>query len=501
MKLPRNEGLVLSALGRLGGRSELSQLSKITGLPDAAISRASLELSRKGLLRIIDSTVSVLKPTEEGLSYARDKLPERRLVELALRLGRRAPVGRLAGMLGLGDDMLSIAIGWVRRKGWGRVVKEGGELLLEVEGPPAEGADERLLRELADRGWAILEELDEEGRGAAALLKGRSLLEETQRSRREFELTESGWAAIEEGLEIESAITALTPDLIRSGKWREVELREYDVAATPPEVYPGKKHIFVEFLEEAKRILLEMGFEEYSGPYVETEFWNFDALFQPQDHPSREIHDSYIVKNPSSGWIEFPDLVERVRRVHEDGWITGSRGWRYKWDRAVSERLVLRTQTTAVSVRYLSTHKEPPIKMFCISNVFRPDVLDAKHSMEFVQLDGIIGDWGINLRHLLGFLEEFSRAIGLGEVKFKPSYFPFTEPSVESFARHPKMGWIEFAGAGMFRPEVLAPLGIDFPVIAWGIGLDRLAMIKLGIEDIRELRSTRLDWLRDRPLM
>ncbi|MEM2988962.1 MAG: phenylalanine--tRNA ligase subunit alpha [Candidatus Bathyarchaeia archaeon] len=498
--MPRNEGLLLSTLGRLGGRSELSQLSKITGLPDAAVSRASLELSRRGFLRIIDSTMNLLKPTEEGMAYAKDKLPERKLVELALRLGR-PPVKRLASLLGFDEGKLSIAIGWVKRKGWGEVVKEGGELLLEVKGMPEEGADERLLREIGERGWAILEGLDEEGRRAAALLRGRNLLEAIPRSRKEFELTGEGWAAVEEGLEIESGITTLTPELIRSGKWREADLKEYDVTASPPEIHPGKKHVFMEFLEEAKRILLEMGFEEYSGPYVETEFWNFDVLFQPQDHPSREIHDSYILKSPGSGWIEFPDLMEKVRRVHEDGWITGSRGWRYRWDRAVSERLVLRTQTTAVSVRYLSTHKEPPIKMFCISNVFRPDVLDAKHSMEFVQLDGIIGDEGINLRHLLGFLREFSRAIGLGEVKFKPSYFPFTEPSVESFAEHPKIGWIEFAGAGMFRPEVLAPLGIGFPVIAWGIGLDRLAMIKLGIDDIRELRSTRLDWLREKPLI
>jgi phenylalanyl-tRNA synthetase alpha chain len=501
MKLPRNEGLILSTLGRLGGRSELSQLSKTAGLPDAAISRASLELSRKGLLRIVDSAMNLLKPTEEGLSYARDKLPERKLVELALKLGWRPPVRRLASMLGFGEEMLSIAIGWIRRKGWGEIVKEGDELLLEVKGPPEEGADERILREISERGWAILEELDEAGRGAAALLGGRSLLEVIPKSRKELELTEMGWAAIEEGLEIEGGITALTPDLIRSGRWREVELKEYDVAASPPEVHPGKKHVFIEFLEEAKRILLGMGFEEYSGPYVEMEFWNFDALFQPQDHPSREIHDSYILRSPSRGRIELQGLMEKVKRVHEDGWITGSRGWRYKWDRAVSERLVLRTQTTAVSMRYLSAHKRPPIKMFCISNVFRPDVLDAKHSMEFIQLEGIIGDEGINLRHLLGFLEEFSGAMGLGEVKFKPSYFPFTEPSVESFAEHPHIGWVEFAGAGMFRPEVLMPLGISFPVIAWGIGLDRLAMIKLGVGDIRELRSARLDWLREKPLV
>jgi len=130
--------------------------------------------------------------------------------------------------------------------------------------------------------------------------------------------------------------------------------------------------------------------------------------------------------------------------------------------------------------------------------VFRPDVLDAKHSMEFTQLEGIIGDRNITLRNLLGLLKKFAKALNLGEVKFRPGYFPFTEPSVESFVKHPKLGWVEFVGSGMFRPEVLMPLGIDFPVIAWGIGFDRLAMIRLGIDDIRELYTKKLDLLREK---
>lgn len=162
--------------------------------------------------------------------------------------------------------------------------------------------------------------------------------------------------------------------------------------------------------------------------------------------------------------------------------------------------MVLRTQTTAVSMRYLATHREPPVKMYCLSKIFRPDVMDALHIQEPHQLDGIVGDRGITLRHLLGFLQAFAAALDLGEVKFRPHYFPFTEPSVESYIKHPKLGWVEFVGSGVFRPEVLKPLGVDFPVIAWGIGFDRLAMIALGIDDIRDLYSRRLDWLRQKPL-
>jgi len=135
--------------------------------------------------------------------------------------------------------------------------------------------------------------------------------------------------------------------------------------------------------------------------------------------------------------------------------------------------------------------------MFCLSKVFRPDVIDAKHSVEFHQLDGIIGDYVINFRHLLGILATIAKELGFEAIKFVPGYFPFTEPSVEGFVKHPKLGWVECLGAGLFRPEVLKPLDIDYQVIAWGIGVDRLAMIRLGINDIRDLHTMRLDKLRD----
>jgi phenylalanyl-tRNA synthetase alpha chain len=167
-----------------------------------------------------------------------------------------------------------------------------------------------------------------------------------------------------------------------------------------------------------------MGFVEQDGPLVETEFWNFDVLFQAQDHPAREIHGSFRVKEPSQGRLEDEGLVERVKRTHEDGWTTGSRGWRYRWSREVAKRLVLRTQTTAVSMRYLASHPSPGVRMFCLSRVFRPDVLDAKHSMEFMQLEGIYGDHGVTLRHLLGIIEELASNLKLGDVKFKPWVLP-----------------------------------------------------------------------------
>jgi len=191
------------------------------------------------------------------------------------------------------------------------------------------------------------------------------------------------------------------------------------------------------------------------------------------------------------------ELILNVKKIHENGGSTGSRGWRYNWSREIASRPILRSQTTAVSVRFLYKNKTPPIKMFCLSKVFRPDVIDSKHMIEFCQLEGIIGDYGINIRHLLGILTEFANQLGFKEIKFKPSYFPFTEPSIEAYIKHPKLGWIECLGAGLFRPEVTKPLEIDFPVIAWAFGIDRLAMIKLGIDDIRELHTYNLKKLRE----
>jgi len=458
--------------------------------------RAALSLENQGLLTIGEKKRAFIRLTEEGMSYAEMAVPERRLVEAAYRAGGESEIATLSKKTHVPDNMLTIAVGWIRRKGWGEILKRNGHLVLSVIKSPDETSDELLLKMINEKKSMEMEQVPNGLREALSVLKGRNLIEIDERVEREIRLTDSGIQIAEKGIKIPEETTALTSELILTGKWRNIRLREYDVSASPPELYPGKKHVFAEFIEEAKRALIAMGFEEYEGPFVETEFWNFDALFQAQDHPAREIHDSYRLKRPKSGDIEIPELVERIRLTHENGWITNSTGWRYKWSYDISKRLVLRTQTTAVSIRYLSTHKKPPVKMFCLSKVFRPDVLDAQHAMEFYQLDGIVGDEGITLRHLLGFLKEFAAILGLGEVRFQPHYFPFTEPSVESYVKHPKLGWVEFVGSGVFRPEVLRPLGIDFPVIAWGIGFDRLAMIGLGIDDIRELYSRRLSWLR-----
>lgn len=494
-KNPRFE--VLKTLAELNGQGAVDEVGERSGLDHSAVMRAVLTLKAENLVEMAEQPASLFSATEEGRTDVAGGLPERRLAKALIELGGFAPLKAAAERAGLTDQQANIALGWLVKKGWCRLEREGNSVAVRALDIPPETSEESLLRLVVERGQITSTDLSAEQLEVSHALRRRKLLEEKPAVRRVVKLTEAGWAQAKEGARSEAEVTALTSELITSGRWREVKLREYDVTAAPPPVYPGRKHFYLEFLEEVRRLLVSMGFEEAEGPYVETEFWNFDVLFQAQDHPAREIHDSYLLAAPSQGLLPEVALVDKVRRVHEDGWNTGSLGWRYKWSGDTARRLILRTQTTAVSARHLHRHKEPPIKMFCLSKVFRPDVLDAKHSMEFSQCEGIVMDRGLNFRHLLGFLEEFAEALGLGEVVFRPGYFPFTEPSVESFVKHPSLGWVEFVGAGMFRPEMLKPLGIKYPVLAWGIGIDRLAMTRLGIDDIRELYTRRLDLLRE----
>jgi phenylalanyl-tRNA synthetase alpha chain len=252
-----------------------------------------------------------------------------------------------------------------------------------------------------------------------------------------------------------------------------------------------------------KRKLVALGFKETLGPLVETAFVNCDCLYMPQDHPAREIHDLYYVKEPESESLDrFAGIVEKVAETHENGWNTGSTGWRYNYSKIEAAKLILRSHGTALSVRsMISKNLQIPGKYFAIARCFRPDMLDKTHLTEFNQAEGIVLDANLNLRNLLGILEMFAKEVaGAEKVRFKPDYFPFTEPSVELQAYKEGLGWMEFGGSGIFRPEVTLPLGVKVPVLAWGLGIDRLYMMSRGIQDIRQLFSADLEWIRDQPV-
>jgi phenylalanyl-tRNA synthetase alpha chain len=325
--------------------------------------------------------------------------------------------------------------------------------------------------------------------------KGTEPLELVTSSVRRYRLTADG-AAARAGLgDARAEVAQLTKQMLEDGSWKEARFRAFNVAA-PPYTPFARKNPYRAFLDRVKTTLLSLGFEEMTGNLVEPEFWNMDALFLPQHHPAREIHDVYFVEGPDGGHVHAREIeggaLEPVAREHEGRGVSGSRGWGYSFDRERTKRLVLRSQGTVLSARWLQKARTPG-KYFAMARCFRYDTVDATHAPDFFQIEGIVSSRQTSFRHLLGLLEVFARQLARSEsVKFVPAYFPFTEPSVEVHMRHPDLGWIELGGAGIFRPEVTRPHGIQNPVIAWGLGLDRMAMVALGVSDIRHLFTNNL---------
>ncbi|KAI3648095.1 hypothetical protein MP228_005949 [Amoeboaphelidium protococcarum] len=295
----------------------------------------------------------------------------------------------------------------------------------------------------------------------------------------------------------------------------QVKFKKYNFEAMGIPPQRGHVHPIQKVRSEFRQIFFEMGFEEMpTNQYVESSFWNFDSLFQPQDHPARDMHDTFFCKSPAK-WNPAKDLepyIERVGKVHSEGGY-GSVGYGTEWKREEADSLLLRTHTTAVSSRMLyQLFQQPqftPKKYFSIDKVFRNETLDATHLAEFHQVEGLIADYGLTVGHLIGFLGVFFTKLGLKDLKFKPTYNPYTEPSLEVFAYHPQLKkQIELGNSGMFRPEMLRPmipphkkemhqfidrLPEDVRVIAWGLSLERPTMIKYGFANIRELVGHKVD--------
>jgi phenylalanyl-tRNA synthetase alpha chain len=496
--LNQNETRVLQALIESGGPATPEEIARRTGLADSAIARAVLNLSEKDLVKERIEKRTELTLTEEGRAFADAGLPERRIVSIVMKTGGRLALKEALRQVELDEKYASIATGWISRKHWGKIEKTDSDLQVVVETQPAWDEDEKVLARLKE-GSLVLEELSPSLRDAAQRLVKRSAVDARVGNDREIEITSTGREAATLA-PMQQEVSSLTGEMISSGKWETVKLRSYNVSSPVPQTFPGKYHPYLRFLRMVKRKLVALGFREAVGPLVETAFINCDCLYMPQNHPAREIHDLYYLKDPSKASLEkYGDLVKKVAETHENGWKTGSTGWRYRFSLDESSKLILRSHGTALSVRsMISKNLQIPGKYFAIARCFRPDMLDRTHLTEFNQAEGIVLDQSLNLRNLLGILEMFAKEVaGAERVRFKPDYFPFTEPSVELQAYRDGVGWMEFGGSGIFRPEVTDPLGVKVPVLAWGLGIDRLYMMSRKIQDIRQLFSSDLAWIRD----
>jgi phenylalanyl-tRNA synthetase alpha chain len=497
LELRENEQKTLIALEKLRRKASVKKIIEVSGLAHAAVMRGVLSLTEKKLIVVHEKKQTLVSLSEEGKFHAKKGLPERRLLNSLLKLNGKSPISVVIKEARLETKFVTVALGWLNRKGWAKI-KNGQLVSLKTADC---GKDEELLHFLINKSPLILEELDSELQKSVLLLKGRKLVEIEEKTLRELELTDKGWSLVEKGIIIQEEVSQLTPELIRTGKWRNVKLRKFDVTAPGPVTYPGKIHPVQQIIQQVKEIFLEMGFTEIRGDMVETAFWNFDALFQPQDHPARDVVDTFYLSNPKQGKLPKKTIVNAVAKTHENGWKTGSRGWEYEWSEQEAKKLVLRTHTTATTIRYLTKNKDPPIKVFSVDRVYRNEKLDYKHLAEFHQIEGIIMDRNVTLRDLMGTLKEFYKKLGLEKVQFWPSYFPYTEPSLQSTVYVSELNsWVELCGMGLFRPEVLAPIGVKYPVLAWGGGLERLILLKLGLEDIRLLYKNDLGWTRRNPI-
>jgi phenylalanyl-tRNA synthetase alpha chain len=496
---------VLRALGVAPSASEVA-LREASGLAASQLSMALGWLLTKGAVRVENERVTRRAAlAEAGKRYAADFLPEIRILKW-LSEGQRVTVGDLRANRGLEPDEVSGAVGTLKGLGAIRVVEGGvlesvpdvelGDLLtLQREIEWLESAGSRVMSEPPTPSDRLVEQHFTK-RGKA---KGIFRIDEDKE--RTFALTEVGsalaHAVCERGLGLAEEISQLTPDLLKDGAWRGKAVRKYNIGLRPARVFGGRKHPYRAFLDEVKLRLVSMGFEEMRGSLVENEFWNMDALFMPQFHPAREIHDVYFVREPRESRPIPEPFATNVARAHENGKGAGSVGWRYPFDPVRARRLVLRSQGTAVSARTMAAGPKIPGKYFSIARCFRYDQVDATHAPDFFQVEGIVLGADITFRTLLGLLRLFAVEVARApDVKFLPAYFPYTEPSVELHAKHPQLGWMELGGAGLFRPEVTRPLGVNVPVIAWGLGLDRMAMTALGLSDIRDLFTPDLEQLR-----
>lgn len=449
-------------------------------------------------------TVVSYELTEVGHLQAEKGTPQQQIFEL-LSKGEHLALPEICARLGLEQSDIGSAYGALAKAGVCALDEEKKAYTKASQLPEEIAKTAELLKKglagpvdessLNDVEKALMANISKK-RGASS-----SPYKMSEREEVVYKLTDLGeqtkQAVIEANITGEE-IGVLTPQIISSGSWKNASFRPYGLDAPVSRLIPGRHNPYGNYIQWVKDKLTGLGFEEFDGPLVENEFWNGDALFMPQFHSARDIHDVYYVKDPvHCKEIEEPWLTN-VANTHINGGNTGSRGWQYQFDHEFTRRQVLRSQGTVLSAHQLTKAKKPG-KYFGVVRCFRYDEVDATHGADFYQTEGIVIGKEANLKDLLGLLKMFATEIaGATDFKYVPGYFPFTEPSIEIHIKHPVLGWFELGGSGIFRPEVTKSLGIDEPVLAWGLGIDRMALMNLGLNDIRELFTPNIESVRTR---
>jgi phenylalanyl-tRNA synthetase alpha chain len=482
----------------LAKQSSLADIIKATGLPEIQVMRALQWLSGKGIINLAVEVKQVITLGKNGYDYLNKGLPEKRL--LAALKEKALHLDELANKSGLERQELAVSLGLLKQKAAisidkGNVsITEQGKKLLSKE-----TLEEQFLKKLS-KGMLDLKSLSQEEKFAYDnFAKRKEIVKMAILKIRKASMTDLGIKAVKIKITSKDSLDRLTSDMLAKGTWKGKSFRRYDVKSAVPKIYAGKRHFVREATDYAKKVWMDLGFKEMKGPILNTSFWNFDALFTAQDHPARELQDTFYIGDPAKGSLPDKKLVDAVRKSHEEG-VSGSTGWRYKWNPEEAKRNVMRTHTSVLSAHTLAALKKEdiPAKFFSVGRCYRNEAVDWSHLFEFNQSEGIVVDPDANFRHLLGYLRQFFSKMGFPKARFRPAYFPYTEPSVEIDVFHPvHKQWIELGGAGMFRPELIVPLlGEDIPVLAWGPGFDRIIMDYYKLTDLRDLYKNDLKQIR-----
>jgi phenylalanyl-tRNA synthetase alpha chain len=470
----------------------VDDISKKSNLDKVSVLRSLEYLQNKNIVKLSQTKKKVVEIGINGALYKKKGLPERRLLQV---LGEKRILSfqDAQKLSGLSPDEFKASLGALKSKAMIEMINGKIAFNAKKEEISKKSLEEQFIEALP----LEYDSLTPEQLFALKSLQNRKgIVDILEQKTINIEVTEFGKQLMNSKIKQEDLIEQITPKILKNEKnWKGKKFRRYDVTSQIPSVNGGKRHFVNQSLDYVRKIWTDMGFEEMKGSMITSSFWNFDALFTAQDHPVRELQDTFFIDKK----IELPGkkLVTTIKQTHEKG-IGGSKGWKYNWDEDEAKKAVLRTHTTGISAQTISKLKEFPKKFFALGKNFRNETVDWSHGFEFYQTEGIVIDENANFRHLLGYLKQFYKKMGFEKIRFSPAYFPYTEPSVEVHVWHPeKKVWLELGGAGMFRPEISIPLfGRYIPVLAWGQGVDRIIMDYFKIKDLRELYKNNLTHLR-----
>ena len=483
-----SEARVLKFLaGKVGVQKSLSETEILPdGMNEREVSSAISWLDKKELLLVERKEHLSYALTDEGKRFLETGLPEEMAFKLAAKNGD-IPTAELIEELGGKDG--KIAIAQLARLG---IKPSGG--VVSVKGKDS-------LKDIFRKRTLFLSGLPQSAASDPELLdhfrKREDIISEKKRMERIVTLTDAG-LKLSGQVSTEDQVSEITPDLLKNGTWRGRDFRRYDLNALVERINSAVFHPITFLKDRVRRIFLEMGFTEMTGHYVEYAGWNMDALFIPQDHPARDMQDTFYIDADREIPFEDKEVLKIFQEAHEKG-VEEYSGWGYHWDVEKAKQLVLRTHTTVSTIHYLYKHKDAPQAAFSVEKVFRHESVDWKHLAELHQIEGTYYAKDASLSTLFWLMKEFYGRLGFHDLKFIPSYYPYTEPSLDVVVKINGKE-MELGGSGVFRPEVTRPLGLKEPVVAWGLGLERLAMIYYGLDDIRDIYRTDIDWLRKFPL-